>query len=80
MEIYLIFDAAIHQVRSHFNFAFDGRESNKIAKERAITTLQYYGLNGAIFGMFILIKLSIHFRVGGVGTNVFQPTKYRTIQ
>lgn len=80
----MIFDAAIHQVRSHFNSAFDGRESNKIAEERAITTLQYYGLNGAIFGMFILIKLSIHFVLGriegGGGTNVFQPTKYRTIQ
>lgn len=34
------FDAAIHQVWSHSNFAFDGGESNESAKERAITALQ----------------------------------------
>ncbi|MGE8004193.1 histidine phosphatase family protein [Lysinibacillus sp. NPDC093216] len=36
----LDFDAAIHQVWSHPNFAFDGGESNETAKERAITSLQ----------------------------------------
>ncbi|MEB2301494.1 histidine phosphatase family protein [Lysinibacillus xylanilyticus] len=36
----LDFDAAIHQVWSHPNFAFEGGESNETAKERAITTLQ----------------------------------------
>ncbi|WP_436970097.1 histidine phosphatase family protein [Lysinibacillus sphaericus] len=33
-------NAAIHQVWSHPNFAFEGGESNEIVKERAITTLQ----------------------------------------
>ncbi|GAB0168125.1 histidine phosphatase family protein [Lysinibacillus sp. CTST325] len=36
----LDFDAAIHQVWRHPNFAFEGGESNETAKERAITTLQ----------------------------------------
>ncbi|MGE7693944.1 histidine phosphatase family protein [Lysinibacillus sp. NPDC094177] len=36
----LDFDAAIHQVWSQPNFAFEGGESNETAKERAITTLQ----------------------------------------
>ncbi|MFE3574405.1 histidine phosphatase family protein [Lysinibacillus sp. NPDC059133] len=34
------FDTAIHQVWRHPNFAFEGGESNEVAKERAITTLQ----------------------------------------
>ncbi|MFF2176404.1 histidine phosphatase family protein [Lysinibacillus sp. NPDC058147] len=36
----LDFDAAIHQVWSQPNFAFDGGESNETARERAITALQ----------------------------------------
>ncbi|MGE7947168.1 histidine phosphatase family protein [Lysinibacillus sp. NPDC093688] len=36
----LDFDTAIHQVWSHPKFAFEGGESNEVAKERAITTLQ----------------------------------------
>ncbi|MFJ7914383.1 MULTISPECIES: histidine phosphatase family protein [unclassified Lysinibacillus] len=39
-ERILSFDAAIHQVWSHPNFAFEGGESNEIVKERAMTTLQ----------------------------------------
>ncbi|TDY01323.1 UNVERIFIED_CONTAM: 2,3-bisphosphoglycerate-dependent phosphoglycerate mutase [Lysinibacillus xylanilyticus] len=38
-ETILDFDAAIQQVWSHPNFAFEGGESNEIAMERAITTL-----------------------------------------
>ncbi|MFJ8517125.1 histidine phosphatase family protein [Lysinibacillus xylanilyticus] len=39
-ETILDFDAAIRQVWSHPNFAFEGGESNEIAMQRAITTLQ----------------------------------------
>ncbi|MFJ7982749.1 histidine phosphatase family protein [Lysinibacillus xylanilyticus] len=39
-ENILDFDAAIQQVWSHPNFAFEGGESNAIAMQRAITTLQ----------------------------------------
>ncbi|MGE7926946.1 histidine phosphatase family protein [Lysinibacillus xylanilyticus] len=39
-ENILDFDAAIQQVWSHPNFAFEGGESNEIAMQRAISTLQ----------------------------------------
>nr|WP_232733089.1 histidine phosphatase family protein [Lysinibacillus xylanilyticus] len=39
-ETILDFDAAIQQVWSHPNLAFEGGESNEIAMQRAITALQ----------------------------------------